>query len=178
MKKLTVILLCMILLLTGCKSKAPSNPPKTPPKPTEPKIVVSEQVLQTQLLSTLAAAEDDTEQTPGYILEMDARRTVKVLSFQQVANDHVDAVVSVASPDLYGVIKALESESFESEEDIDAALTEGVKAAELISKEVTLAFYWDEEWEPSLTDEFMDACYGGILTLRQEYYAQNAEGVE
>jgi hypothetical protein len=101
---------------------------------------------------------------------------VEVLSFEQKTKEYVEAKVQVTAPDLYGVIKKLDEEEFSSEAEIDEALTEGIKSAERITKDLNVNFYYKDEWTPSLTEEFMDACYGGIITLRREYY-EDMKGV-
>lgn len=177
MKKTIGMLLCVLFLLTGCYSGLNTEQETEQTAQTEQEqIELSVQMLQNLLRDTLAEEEEETDQVPNYLIEMDARRTVQVLSYAQLSESHAEVKVTVSAPDLYSVIKKLENETFTSEAEMDAALTEGVKAVAPITKELTLNAYLDGEWSFVLTEEFMDACYGGILTLRQEYY-DAVEGV-
>jgi hypothetical protein len=59
-------------------------------------------------------------------------------------------------------------------DEIDRLLSEMLAKAEMLETELTLEFYLDEdgEWQPFLTEEFLDAYYGGAIRLRDEAYDQ------
>ena len=167
MKRLMILLLCACLLLCGCKKK------DTP----QDEDVLDLETLQQIMDDTMAEAQKEAHGTPEYLQEMDRRTTVEVLEFEEAEDDYVIAQVLVSAPDLYNVVKDLEDEKFTSEEEVDEALTEGVRDADLIETQLEIEFYLEEDvWTPVLTEEFADACYGGLMTYRQEYYDQ-LEGV-
>ena len=167
MKRLLILLFCACLLLCGCKKK------DTP----QDEDVLDLETLQQIMDDTMAEAQKEADGTPEYLQEMDRRTTVEVLEFEEAEDDYVIAQVLVSAPDLYNVVKDLEDEKFTSEEEVDEALTEGVRDADLIETQLEIEFYLEEDvWTPVLTEEFADACYGGLMTYRQEYYDQ-LEGV-
>lgn len=168
MKRVFIPLLCICLLLCGCKKKDTAADPNE----------VSLELLQQIMDDTLASAQTEAEGTPEYLLKMDERTTVEVVEYEEVEDGYAIAQVTVSAPDLYSVIKSLEDERFSSEAEVDEALTEGVEDADIVKTRLEIEFYLEEEgWVPVLTEEFADACYGGMMTYRQEYYDQ-LEGVE
>ena len=167
MKRLLILLLCACMLLCGCKKEDPVQEDG-----------LSLEFLQQIMDDTMAEAQAEAEGTPEYLLKMDARTTVEVTDFEEIQDGYAVAQVIVTAPDLYSVIMELQDEQFSSTGEMDKALTAGVEEAELIETQLEIEFYLEEEsWTPVLTEEFADACYGGLLTYRQEYYDQ-LEGVE
>lgn len=167
MKRLLILLVCICMLLCGCKK---DQPPKED--------ALSLELLQQILDDTMSQAQADAEGTPEYLLEMDERTSVEVTEFEEVEDGYAIAQVTVSAPDLYSVVKSLEDEKFADESEVDEALTEGVKDADLVETELEIEFHLEEGvWTPVLTEEFADACYGGMMTYRQEYY-DGLEGVE
>lgn len=167
MKRLLILLLCVCSLLCGCKKE------QTPVEDT-----LTLDIFQNAMDTAMAEAQAEEEGTPEYLLEMDRRTTVEVSEFEEIEDGCVIAQVTVTAPDLYSVIIDLEDEQFSSTDEMDEALTEGVEEADLIETELEIEFYMEDEvWTPVLTEEFADACYGGLLTYRQEYYEQ-LEGVQ
>jgi len=168
MKRLLILLVCLCLLLCGCKKNDTS----------QEEDVLTLEMLQQIMDSTMAEAQADAEGTPDYLLEMDQRTTVEVTDFEEVEDGYAIAQVTITAPDLYSVVKDLEDDRFSSEEEVDEALTEGVENADLLETELEIEFRLEDGvWTPVLTEEFADACYGGLMTYRQEYYDQ-LEGVE
>ena len=57
------------------------------------------------------------------------------------------------------------------------AAAEGIMTTDTVMKEVAVEFQLDGiRWEALISEEFADACYGGLLTYRTELYA-SLEGV-
>lgn len=169
MKKEMILCLAAIFLLTllaGCGSQ---EQPTEPAAATVPAGEPDEAALQTALDQVIARMQE--EEAVDYLIAMESRSGWEVLAVEQTAEDRAEAAVRVYAPDLYSVVKALESETFTSEEEMDRAVTEGVEKAQILETELILEFYPDEGgvWTPALTGEFLDAYYGGLLTLRQEY---------
>lgn len=172
MKKI-ILVLTVLLLLTGCRSK-------TPEEPTEPTQLRSEspafsqEIAQASLDTAMNAAKEAEEYTsePAYLSELESRVTWTVLTIEAADSETAQAMVKVSAPDLYSVIKALENTPFASAEEIDVAVTDGLREAPLRVQEVLVDFQTDgERWEALLSEEFTDACYGGLLTYREEMYA-------
>ncbi len=140
---------------------------------------VSPEQLQVVLERTFAQMQEG--EAPEYLLAMEERAGFEVLSVtreepSQTAG-RVTAQVRIWAPDLYSVIRDLEELTFLSTQEMDTAMTAGVREARILESQVEIAFTWDGTlWVPELTDEFMDAYYGGLLTYRDEFYAEMEEG--
>ncbi len=140
---------------------------------------VSPEQLQAVLEQTFAEIQEG--EAPAYLLAMEERAGFEVLSATQEEDQEepiqASAQVRIWAPDLYSVILEMNGLMFQSVEEMDAAMTGGVRNAGLREAEVTVVFTRiDGSWEPNLTDTFMDAYYGGLLTYRDEFYAELEEG--
>jgi len=187
MKKLLPLLLCAVLLFSGCslpsalrnllqKNSRPVSTPRpaavrTEPTP-KPIPAPTEANLTQAIAHALAAAQAPAENTPAYLLIMDERIEYEVQNVQQVSDTLACADVTVRAPDLYSILRALEGQVFTSSGEIDTHLTAAVEAAGLAQATLTLNFYYSAgSWQAEITDTFADACYGGLLRYRSEYYA-------
>ena len=84
----------------------------------------------------------------------------------------------MTSPDLYAVVKELEARPMTDPEAIDTALYQALADAPTRVTEVSLTFTdIGGQWKPIITEEFRDAYYGGLMTLRTEFYDQAYEEV-
>lgn len=111
------------------------------------------------------------EEKTAYLQVLDEMNSYEVLDFTQ-EEGLVYARVKVTAPDMYHVAKEMEEIVFASEEDANTVAIACMEAAELLETELTVIFYADGgTWEPMLTEEFVDAYYGGLLTYREEYLA-------
>ena len=169
MKKcVTVLLICALALLCGCQKNTEEPVETAPPL----SVATAQQALDT----AMASATEEGEEVPAYLKELDKRTSWTVLSAED--GDGIgQATVKVSAPDLYGVIKSLEQEVFPDTQAMDSAVTEALRTAPLREQELVVEFQLDGiRWEALLSEEFADACYGGLLTYRTELYA-SLEGV-
>ena len=111
------------------------------------------------------------EKAPNYIGVLEERVSVTVKEFTS-DGDTATATVTVTAPDLYTTVMELNSRKDVTVDEIDRLLSEMLAKAEMLKTELTLDFYLDGdgEWTPFLTEEFLDAYYGGFLRLRDEAY--------
>ena len=163
MKKLLWLFFAFVLLC-GCQKDGGEVAETTPPL----SAAVAQQVLDT----TMASAKEEGEELPEYLTELERRTSWTVLSAVDAHDGTGEVTVKVSAPDLYSVIKALEKQAFPSTQAMDAAVTEALCSAPLRERELVLDFVMDgPRWEALLSAEFTDACYGGLLTYREELYA-------
>ena len=163
MKKILWVFLAL-MLLCGCREEKPEN------SETMPALTVS--AAQQALDDAMAEAKTEDEEVPAYLAELESRTQWRVLEVEDGGDGAGRATVKVSAPDLYSVIKALEQQAFPSSRAMDDAVTEGLRHAPLREREVALDFQLDgPRWEAFLSDAFTDACYGGLLTYRDELYA-------
>ena len=153
MKKL-IWLLLVLVLLTGCSGN---------------KIKVNKDILEESLNEVMNEAKE--EKGAEFLVLLEEKISCKLLSFEEIEDGSVEGKVQVKAPDFYSILKEFEQMPFTSEEDINALMMEKVEQADMVEKEVTLTFVYEEEsgWKPLLTDTFVDAYYGGFLTYRSEY---------
>ena len=86
------------------------------------------------------------------------------------SGDTLTATVQVTAPDMYAIAKAIENVVFESSEEADEAVCRAMSTAAQRSVTVTVVFQKGAgRWIPVMTEELIDACYGGLLTYQQEY---------
>ena len=163
MKKILWVFLAL-MLLCGCREEKPEN------SETMPALTVS--AAQQALDDAMAEAKTEDEEVPAYLAELESRTQWRVLEVEDGGDGTGRATVKVSAPDLYSVIKALEQQTFSDSRAMDDAVTEGLRNAPLREREVALDFQLDgPRWEAFLSDSFTDACYGGLLTYRDELYA-------
>ena len=163
MKKLLWLLLAFVLLC-GCQQNTGEPAETTPPLT----VAAAQQVLD----STMASVKEEGDAPPAYLTELERRTSWTVVAAQDGHDGTGEVTVKVSAPDLYGVIKSLEQTVFPDTQAMDAAVTEALRSAPLRERELVLDFLVDgPRWEALLTNEFTDACYGGLLTYREELYA-------
>ena len=135
-------------------------------EPAEAKVEVQ---VQNALQNVLDAAISADENPDALLTESESRSGFEVLSCTET---NTGAIVTflVHAPDLYTVAKNIdENYTFETEEELRAALIDAVNKAQVVNKEVTIEFEkTDDGYEPILSIEFIDAYYGGILKLYNE----------
>lgn len=137
------------------------------------RVQISEELLQQSLERQMRMTQTAEEGTPAYLLAMEELSVYTVTGYEMTADDTAVARVDVSAPDLYSVIKGLENRSFASDAEMDAALVEGIRAAAVRETELEITFCLEDGmWVPVLTDAFVDAYYGGILTYQAEVYAE------
>ena len=168
MKKIVFIPVLFLLLFSACGKSDKTNSTAA----------LSAAVLEQSIIDEFSAVIEQTkEEAPYYLKKTEELSSFEISDFTSEDDGIAKATVTVSAPDLYSCVKALENESFACESDIDDALTEKLASAEIKVKEIEIQFYYNgEEWKPLLTEEFMDAYYGGFMTLRKEYLENNWEG--
>lgn len=132
---------------------------------------LSNEVLKSSIDDRIASVQLPCEEAPSYITVMEEMTGVTVLSFER-EDDIATALVRIKAPDLYTATKSLEESGELDPETIDAALAELLRKADMVETELSMTFYLtdDGEWKPVITEEFLDAYYGGIIRLRDEAY--------
>lgn len=163
---LLVVLVCVLMLSAGIIILVTSllKPP-------------AQEVAMTALESVLTVPEFENEVAePELVTALDERHGYELVSFSKNKSEAV-AVLRVYAPDVYTCVKALPSE-WDSAEEMAQAIAQSVSEAAIVEKEVELVFVKNgDEYQPVLTDEFVDAYYGGVLRLKEEYLLELAEGM-
>ena len=139
-----------------------------------------EATLEETLDVVLYVPEEQAEEEPDFLKEIEKRNGYEVISYEAVENGY-SAVLRVYAPDVYGVAKKVDAYApISDQEMLLQVLTEEMKEAQIVEREVELSFVeTGDGYEPILTDEFMDAYYGGIIRLYEEMLAEainRAEG--
>ena len=118
------------------------------------------------LQEVLNVALSGDENTDGFLTETESRNGFEVLSCEET-DIGVSVTVKVYSPDLYAVAKEIDEHYiFETEEELQNAIIEGIGKAQIIEQEITMEFIKTEAgYEPVITMEFIDAYYGGVIKL-------------
>lgn len=154
MKKIFLIVLTLIFVLTGCNKNSSE---------------LSAEVLQAAMETILNEGREE-EETPDYLKALDQKCSMKVKSFKELEEGSVEALVSVESPDFYSILKEFEGKSYSSAEVMEKDLAGAIENAKTEVTEITVYYYQEEEsWIPILTEDLMDIYYGGLLTYRYEY---------
>ena len=169
MKKCLICFFVILVILTGCSKSQNGEPGTTEKKPaatsTQNAERNAEENLKIRLLGTRISAD---EETPTYLAVMEENNSFEILSFKE-NGETADALLLVRAPDLYTVLTDVSARTELSEEEMFASLAQELQTAPVLETEVALQFQQiDDEWQPILTTEFMDAYYGGILRLRAE----------
>lgn len=163
------IVVCLCLLLTvicaGCGGKEPADSSSAGAQEAP-----GDSLLESALEACLQEAVSETD--PAFLTAMEERNSFEVLSVTESGDGTVKADLRVSAPDLLAAVAAVEGKmtGTETQEQILAAMDEAVRSAELAESRVTLTFtYTDGRWAPVLTDDFLDAYYGGVFQLRSQY---------
>ena len=170
-KKIAIIsvsLACVLLLAVGVVVLVTSLS-----RPTAHKVAMS------ALETVLADASIQTSvKEPEIVTVMDERHGYELISFAKKNKSEAVALLRVYAPDLYGCVKDL-PEDWSSEEEMGKEITRCVSEAAIVEKEVELVFVKNgDDYQPVLTEEFVDAYYGGVLRLKQEYLLELVKGME
>ena len=124
----------------------------------------------------LALAAADTasdESSPAFLKELDNRNGYEILTLSKSEEIYL-ATVCVYAPDVYAVARKLDNESGElTQEELAEQILNEIKSCELVEKEVQLLYrLQDGQYVPVLTEEFVDAYYGGVLRLYEDALEQ------
>ena len=187
-----VVGILVVCLLTGCKGKdSGATAPATEPSGTSPSQTESisdeyqgsetgipepdqeglEQALELALLQSTGRQDRES-----YLAELSERSSYHVVEYARQGRV-VTAQISVTAPDMYTVAKSLENVTFSSQEDANAQLIHAMDAVRMVDCQVELQFYLSgQKWVPMLTETFVDAYYGGLMTYRTEYIAERSGG--
>lgn len=132
---------------------------------------LNNEVLEASIDDCIASVQLPGEETPEYISVMEESVIVTVLSFEK-EDDIATALLRIKAPDLYTAAKTLNDSGSFDPETIDSTLAELLRKADTVETELSMTFYLTDEgeWEPVLTEEFLDAYYGGVIRLRDEAY--------
>lgn len=145
----------------------------------EDKITIAKTAID-KALNTVSTEIEDINSMPQYLSDMKEKCKYEVLSARE-EDDMIIASISVSSPNLYDIVKNLDSSylDYPDTEDMDKILSEEIKNAKTITTELEVTLLKTADgYEALLTDEFANAYYGGILQLRQEYIDSLWEGLD
>ncbi len=108
----------------------------------------------------------DEEETPAFLAYLEEESCCEIVSY--VSDEElITATVKVTSLDLCGAVVNVVLEDYSDESQIDEMITQQLKDLPFVENEVELSFEVnDGEYNPILTDEFLDIYYGGVLSLR------------
>lgn len=143
---------------------------------------LSKEQAQQQLELALAAADTASdENSPAFLKELDNRNGYEILTLSKSEEIYL-ATVCVYAPDVYAVARKLDNESGElTQGELAEQILNEIKSCELVEKEVQLVYrLQDGQYVPVLTEEFVDAYYGGVLRLYEDALEQltGMEGAE
>ncbi len=156
MRKFLALLLCllMVILFVGCKGG----------------VKINTKNLEQAMIDGLYAGSDLFESNDAeFLTYIEENNEFKVISFEQ-SGDIVTAEVEVTSPDLYSAAINLASISVENNlDEVNKLLIEEMKKADSVKSVVEIEFeVSDNGIKAILTDEFLDAYYGGVFKLREK----------
>lgn len=178
MKKIILLfVLSTMLILCSChESNDPVISNSSQGTAVKPK-AASKEVLKESLNTSIGlAAIVDPATDPEYLTKTEELNSFEIISFT-ADGELADAVVKVSAPDLYSTVKKIEAMEDKSTAEKEAMLPAELAKAQITVTELEMQFELiNGEWKPVITDEFLDAYYGGIGRLRSEYFAQ-IEGV-
>ena len=183
------VLLCLLtaLLLCGCTKtetgrKEPNTGSVTQQTPKDSDWILGE---GTGPAATEAPLEEDPKALADSIhlsllqnqLAGNAQYLQKLLEMLSVSvtdvvknGETLTVTAQITAPDMYALAKSLENVVFESGEEADAAVCRGMDSATQRTATVTIVFQKEAgRWIPVMTEELVDACYGGLLTYQREY---------
>ena len=178
--KMTVLLLVMVLLLSGCAGKQNSMNPETvnggDSKPsesteyTEPAspVKVFQEELDTVMEEPGPENESDGAQLDEAILKL-VRYSTKVI-------DNHTAEIMVKAPDMRAIILQDGDNLLEYEDGIQRIIT-ALKEEKVPMVTTIVSVELDENGTPQESYELQDAMYGGLLTVIDEMlsYREDAE---
>lgn len=109
------------------------------------------------------------ESAPEMLKIVDEENGYEMIEFEKTETG-AEAVFRVYSLDLYTVAKNVDAKySGEDQAEVERMIEEELENAELIEKQITVNFIkTDSGYYPRLTEEFIDAYYGGGYRLYQE----------
>ena len=140
---------------------------------TDDGIIDTVEEAEKDLVPTIAETFIDTalpnEEVPTFLEKLEKLQSFTVLSVKTEENGLIETVLSVSAPDLAWVMEKVEKAEAATEDEMNAVLEKAVAEAPLRSEEVNVTFAKeDDKWHPIMTDEFFNACYGGIIDLRED----------
>lgn len=156
MRKILALVLCllMMLLFVSCKGNEKVNT----------------KILEQAMTDELYAGADLFESTDAkFVNFIEENNEFKVISFEE-NGDIVTAEVEVVSPNLYTAAINLSSTSVEDNlDEVNELLIEEMKKADDLNSVVEIEFEISgDSIKTILTDEFLDAYYGGVFKLREK----------
>ena len=169
---IAVVIIASVIVLIIVLNHQPPKDEVTPPSSGDSAVKSLDQILD--IPKTIIP----NEETPPTLTLIEERNGYELLSFKESADTAV-GIFKVYSPDIYSVAKQIDSTMTNStKEQLEAEILKELANAQIIEKEVSIEFIIvNGKYKPQLTAEFLDAYYGGVYKLREEFLAeQNKEG--
>ena len=163
------VIIYIILFLCGCTNDSSNKSSSS----------VDENMLVSSLSQALNNASNivEDEKIPEYIAYLEEKSTFEVISADNSNDTTINSKIKITAPDLYSTINKIKSEMDTIDENqFDKTILDELKKASVIVSEEDLQFkFVDGKYQPILTDSFLDAYYGGIFRLREEWIASMVE---
>jgi len=135
---------------------------------------VNQKTLDEALKSALMS---DNVDVPEIVSALESQSGYEVLSFKE-NNSEIIAVVKVYAPDIYSLAQDL-PKTKASEEEMEKEIVKRLEKAKIVEKQMELTFIKGENsYQPVLTSDFVDAYYGGVLTLKEEMLLKSVEEMD
>lgn len=166
---LITVIIYIFLFLCGCTNDSSK----------QASIAVDKNMLVSSLLQTLDNASNivEDEKIPEYIAYLEEKSAFEVISAENSNDTTINSKIKITAPDLYSTINKIKIEMDTIDENqFDKTILDELKKASVIVSEEDLQFKLvDGKYQPILTDSFLDAYYGGIFRLREEWIASVVE---
>ncbi len=179
-----ILLLLMVCLLSGCGKKngdgitdrfpsqdlpagdswltQPEGPTATIAPLESDKTALEDSIRLELLQNQLPTASD-------YLIDILDALNIQVTDISRDGNV-ITATVKITAPDMVQVARQLEGLFFETREEADSAICSLIPQVSGRTATVTVTFRkGDDRWIPDMSEELIDACYGGLLTYSQDH---------
>ena len=156
-----------ILMVAGLLCGCAGEETETAPEATRAVNVVGCETLADRLLLEVLWNVDMNR--PNYMKKLEEMAQITVTEYSEEQGT-IAASVTVVSPDMYAVVKSMENVTYESENSMDTDACFRLDSAASVTWQMRITFRQNgDDWAPELTEEFLDALYGGLMTYRNEY---------
>ena len=127
-----------------------------------------------QLDAALSVADSASgADAPAFLSEIDRLNGYDILELKKTEDTYL-VTVRVYAPDVYTVAKTMDSENTEiPQEELAKEILIAITDSGLVEKQIQLVYEWrEDQYIPILTEDFVDAYYGGVLRLYKESIEQ------
>ena len=134
-------------------------------------VELTDEVIVKTISQTFTETTMPKEEIPSFLSTLESLQKFTVVSVEATEEDNTTTVnLKVNAPDFKWVLDKIGDAEGMSKEELDMELASIISDAPLRSEDISVVFYQldNGEWRPYVTDQLINACYGGVFEIQED----------